>query len=327
MAKKISAQSGNVAVLPAPAVDFVQFAVRLGVELSGTVEERADMAAAHMSRSQRHMLASGILLSSIKAECDHGQFIALITERGFEDRAARRAMQYAQFILARPEAEREQLIELAPSKVIAFAGVDPEIVEASLQDGVDRIDALSVRALRQELAEAKASIADLSVQRDTAETELATARKRLAKGQPQREDAVPLVIADLRAEVAALAKKAELAIGSFQPLGVDVINLVGSEAHDWADATLRLAVAALGSLRLQIDGLLKSYLKELPGQDPSPTERSYLSKQEVAETARRYGELIALHDHEKALREWEAQQRRPRGKGRPAAKPDAPKGA
>lgn len=336
MAKKLPSQSGKVAVLPTKAKSddvvafdgMAEFAVRLGVELSGSVEERADSAAQHMSRSQRHMLASGILLLSIKSDCDHGRFNELIADHSFEARAAQRAMQYAQFVLSRPEDQREALIDMSKYKVLALAGADPEVVEMMLADGTTGIDSLSVRALQQELADTKAALADAAVQRDTAEAELVGARKRLAKGQPEREDAVPLVVADLRAEIVALAKKAQLAVESFDGVGADVMMLIGTdEAHGWADATLRLAVASLAAVRLQIDGLLKKFLKELPGEDPTPTERSFLSRQEIAETARRFGELIALNDHEKALREWEAQQKRPRGKGRPAAKPEAPKGA
>lgn len=62
------------------------------------------------------------------------------------------------------------------------------------------------------------------------------------------------------------------------------------------------------------------------GEDPSPSERSYLSKQEVLETARRFRELSQVHDYERALREWEREQAKPKGKGRPKAKPVAPGG-
>ncbi|MBZ8142959.1 hypothetical protein CLD22_24080, partial [Rubrivivax gelatinosus] len=165
--------------------------------------------------------------------------------------------------------------------------------------------------------------ADASVQRDTAEAELQAANKRL-KGA-DRADSVPLVVADLRAEVLALAKKAELAVDAFNPLGVDIALLIGTEASAWADGTMRLAVSALCALRLQLDGVLTKYLKEAPDA-AQPSELSYLSKQEVVEAAKRYAELTALHDHEKALREWEAQQKRPRGKGRPTARPVAPEG-
>ncbi len=305
--------------------DVVVFAASLGVDLAGAIDDRADIAADHMNRSQRHMLAAGLLLASIKAECDHGTFLDVIGERGFEQRAAYRAMSYAEFIASQPEAEREKLIGMPKYKVLALASADPEVIDAMRKDGVN-IDALSVRALTDRIRELEAGMTDVTVQRDTAEAELEGARKKLAKKPGDREDAIPHAVADLRAELLALGKKAELAIDGFNAAGVDVMLLVGTEtAHEWADATLRLATSNLIAIRLQLDGVLKKYLDQLPGQDPTPTDRSFLSKLEVVETAQRFAELTALHNHEKALREWEAEQKRPKGKGRPSAKPEAPK--
>lgn len=333
MAKKptttaLAAKSDNVVRFDA---DAAHFAVQLGVELSGSVEDRADMAADHMSRSQRHMLAAGVLLMSIKAETEHGRFTELLEARGFEERSARRSMQYAQFILERPEGERAALIELPKSKVLALAGADPEVIEAMLSDGTGSIDALSVRALREELGSLKANLADTQVARDKAETEAEGLRKKLNKGPKDREDQVPLVVADQRAEIQALTKKAQLSIESLNAIGPEIVGLIGGPAHDWWDANLRQGIAALGHLRLLLDGVLGAYLTALKDNnegkgDPMPTTRSHLTKQEVLETAQMYGQLVALHQHEQALREWERAQSRPKGKGRPANKPEAPKG-
>lgn len=299
----------------------------VSVQLDGTVAERIDQAAMHSSRSLRHELACGLLLISIKAECDHGEFVTLLESRGFEARGAQQSMQLARFVIGRSEEEREQLIGVQKSKVVQLASADPEVINALLDQGIDKIDALSVRALRHRLQDMTASAADIAVQRDTAEAEAAGLRKQLARQPGDRDDKLPLMVVDLRAEIMALGKKADLAISGFYGLGIDLINLrVTDEMHDWADATLRLAVSQLGALRLHLDGVLKSYLRELPGEDPSPTEQSYLTKQEVLDTARRFGELTQVHTYEHALRDWDRAQQRPRGKGRPAAKPVAPGG-
>ena len=96
----LAVKNDNVSFL---AGEAAQFAVRLGVELSGSVEERADMAAEHMNRSQRHMLASGVLLASIKAETEHGQFTELLEERGFVEG---NHGEPAQFVVEKAFAER-----------------------------------------------------------------------------------------------------------------------------------------------------------------------------------------------------------------------------
>lgn len=321
------ATTGDHVVAFALPAEAAEFAVRLGADLSGTVEERADAAADHLGRSQRHMLASGVLLASIKAECEHGRFMDLLAERGFEPRSAQRAMQYAQFVLTRPEDEREALIAMPHRKVLALASADPEVIEAMLADGAEKIDALSVRALTQEIADLKANLADTQVQRDTAETEAEGLKKKLARQPKDRADAVPMVVADLRAEIMAAQKKAALAIDALNALGVELVTLHGTEAaHDWADATLRLGVSALGAIRLQCEGVLRKYVDQLPGGDPTPSQRSYLSKDEVLEAAQSFAKLTQVDQYEKALREWERAQTRPRGKGRPTSKPEAPEG-
>jgi len=302
--------------------DVVQFAAGLGIDLGGSLDDRADRAAEHMNRSQRHMLASGLLLASVKNDCKHGEFAGLVEERGFEYRAARRAMQYAEFVLSRSDAERELLIGLPKSKVLALAGADAEVIDAVLTgDGEDDISALSVRALQERIRELQADLTDATVQRDSAEAE----QKKLKKSPTERADKVPLVVAELRAEIAAHSKTAELAIGAFQTIGVDVVGLGEAGAYDWADGTLRLGVAALQALRLQLDGLLAKYLQALP-DGAEPTLLSHLTPLESAEAAERFATLIAVHDYEKRLRAWEREQEKPRGKGRPNAKPEAPKG-
>ncbi len=302
------------------------FAATLGIDLVGTLDDRADRAAEHMNRSQRHMLASGLLLASIKAESEHGEFLALIEERGFEQRAAYRAMQYAQFILSRPEAERELLIGLPKSKVLALASADAQVIEAVLaDDGETSIDALSVRALQDRIRELEAAAVDADVELQTAQAEAKTLRDQ-AKNRKARADQVPLVVADLRAEIAEQARVAQLAIAEFQPLGEEVVSLGASGAVDWKDGTLRLAVSALDALRLQIEGHLAKYLKALPPGDAVPVAMSSFTQQEADEAQERFAVLIGAHKYSKELRLWEREQERPKGKGRPAAKPVAPKG-
>ena len=67
---------------------MTDFAVQIGLELTGSIDDRADAAAAHMNRSQRHALAAGLLLLSIKGDCKHGEFMGLVAARGFAQRTA-----------------------------------------------------------------------------------------------------------------------------------------------------------------------------------------------------------------------------------------------
>jgi hypothetical protein len=300
------------------------FAVELGVDLAASVSDRADIAAEHMSRSQRHMLAAGLLLMSVKAECERGEFLNVISERGFEVRAAQRAMLYANYVASRPEGERQKLIQTPKSKVLAIAGADEEVLEALASKGLN-IDALSVRALHEQIRELKAALADKTVQAETAEAE-ATAAKKAASRIKDRAGEVPIVIADVRAEVVAQAQAARIAVDEILSLGRDLMNLVGQDVvHDWVDPTARLAIAGLVSLQVAIDGALKQYVKGFSVEGVEPVPMSYLGPVEVEHVALKFADLIALNDHQTALRDWERKQARPKGKGRPETKPEAPK--
>lgn len=304
--------------------DVAVFAASIGIELGGTLDERADRAAEHMNRSQRHMLASGLLLASIKDACQHGEFTRLIEERGFEERNARRAMQYAEFVLSRSDEERALLIGLPKSKVLALAGADAEVIDQLLADGGERIDALSVRALQDRIRGLEADLVDRDVELQTAQADSQALRDQ-QQNRAKRADKMPLVVADLRAELAEQTRAAQLALGEFQPLGVEVVGLAAAGAQDWADGTLRLAVAGLSALRLQIEGLLQKYLRELPGGEANPVAMSSFTQQEADEAQERFAVLIGAHSYSKQLRQWERDQARPKGKGRPAAKPEAAK--
>jgi len=315
-------KSDIVSFFETHADDALALADELGIELDGSPNEQADRAAEHMSRSQRHMLAAGLLLGRLKASAGHGRFLTLIEARGFEARAAQRAMTYAQYIVSQPASERQRLIGMPQGKVLALASADPEVIEALVESGGD-IDALSVRALQEKIRELEAAVTDRDVRLETAEAEAKAAKKATKK---DRDSEVPLAIFDIRAEAVAQVERSRLAVDEVVALGRDLVNLTGVDGvYEWVDPTARLAAAGLIALQVQIDGAIKQLKKAFDLTDVKPAPMSYLTPGEVEEAAKRFADLIAIHQHEKALREWERQQERPRGKGRPAAKPEAPK--
>jgi len=312
--------------------EIVSYAARLGADLRAPLEDRADRAAEHMNRSQRHELATGLLLGSIKAECEHGQFLSMLEERGFEERSARRAMQYAQFILSRSDDEREFLVGLPKTKVMALAGADLEVVDDILENADGDIAVLGVRQLRLELRRLQAEKTNAEVDRDKAVAERDGLSKQLRKRRRDEEDndGVPLVIADVRAEAAALVKKAELALTSLYPLGVEMAGLGGhDEAGVWVQPSMRLALSGLVALRVQMDGLIGSYVQALGDKADKlkshPDSLAFLDASEIKTVAEDWERLTALHQHEAALRAHERDQAKPKGKGRPKAAPEAPK--
>lgn len=308
-------------------------AARFGLSLTDAKETRVDRAALNMNRSMHCMVAAGLDLASLQADCEHGEFLALITERGFEQSGAYRAIKYTEFLLGRSDDERERLLAMPKSKVLALAAADMAVIDDLLADeeGGD-LDSLSVRELRLRIRELQANNADLSVQSEAFEAERDGALKRLNKRNQRDVDegGVPLVMADLRAEITALVKKAELAIDSFTPLGVELMNFRGhDQAGVWVDGTGRLAITGLVALRVLADGAIKRFAEALDLDHSSfiggPDALSFLTEGEVLEVAREWPGLTSLHSHEEALRKHERDAAKPKGKGRPAAAPKAPK--
>lgn len=304
---------------------------RFGLNLADSKETRVERAAQNMNRSMHCMVAAGLDLASLQADCDHGEFLSLIEERGFSQPGAYRAISYTRFLLSRSEDEREVLLSMPKSKVLALASADAAVIDDLLDDDSDTdLDALSVRELRKRIKELQANSTDLSVQVDKAEAERDGALKKLKRRNRDEEDAgVPLVVADIRAEFAALVKKAELAVTSMHPVCVEAVLLRGHEqASDWVDPTLRLALSGLLSLRELIDGGLKG-LADAMGEKAKrlailPDALSFLDESEIKAVAAEWATLTATHSHEEALRKHERDQAKPKGKGRPAKAPEAP---
>lgn len=296
------------------------------LDLSASLALRAERAVQAYNMATMHMVEAGLLLASVRAEVGAEAFLAVLDERGMAKERAYELMRGAALIARLPPAQREQVIALSKSKVLALAGASAAAVQAALEDDELDIDLIGVRQLKQRIRDLEAGITDTTVQRDTAEAEAEGLRKRLARQPGDRDDKLPMVVADLRAELMALGKKASLAIDGFTPLGADLVALCCTEAgQTWGDASLRLAVAQLQALQVQLDGALRKCLTAFADQAAAPVPASYLTQQEMREAAERFEILTHTHSYEGRLREWEREQAKPKGKGRPAAAPKAPK--
>jgi len=185
--------------------------------------------------------------------------------------------------------------------------------------------------LKQEVEDLAAHNTDLGTQRDKAQNDLKAMEKKVRRAARDEEDmVVPLVVADVRAELAALIKKAELAVTSLHPIGVEVVGLVShADAAEWVEPTLRLGLSGLLAVRELVDGSIKSFAEAMGDNAKrlrsQPDTLSFLDASEIKSVAEEWSRLTAVHQHEAALREHERAQAKPRGKGRPAKAPDAPK--
>ena len=297
----------------------------LNISLDGTIDALVSRAVTAINQAALRAVEAGYLLLKVKTSAEHGQFGPLIESAGLSVYRAAEMMRMAKVLTLAPAAQRATMLEMPKHKVLALASADPVVLEALMEDGADKIDALSVRELKAEIKSMKKALVDVQVQRDTAEAELVTARRKL-HGREQRTDMVPNIVADTRQEIGAQAKKAELAIQSFGELLSELSSKSGVQG-DWFDATARQGVAALAALRYQLDAMLSAYTETLGDPDPMPTSLSYMTQQERVELHEKWRGLTAMHEYEKSMRAWERAQSRPKTAGRPMAKPTPPAAA
>lgn len=308
----------------------------IGVVFEGDTTARLARAAVAANEAALRAVEAGYLLMHVHAEvaAQGGDFAAALEQIGMQRQRAYEFISMARFASAVPDDQRAQLLALPKTKVLALAAAEPTVIEALVEDGdIGELGGLSVRDLRARIKELEAKTTDLAVERDTAQAKAEKAEKKLAgRSQAQRDDAVPVVIADLRHELGELKAKAELALRDFQPLGVELVTLRGNqEAWEWVAQTARIALAGLVAIKLQAEGVIAQYMDAF-GLDKrdmreAPDVTYGLTPTELVEHARQWDALMQTHAYEAALREWDRGQKKPKGKGRPEAKPVPPKGA
>lgn len=314
----VEGRSPNVRGFDFDAADAAA-AAQLGLVMEGAIENRLARAAMAYNQAARLTVEAGYLLLSIKTNLPRGEFEDRVESLGLSSQRASELMRMAKFVTSLPETQRLDMLTLPKTKVLALASADAEVIEELLEVGSDEIDGLSVRELRQRIRELEANLTDTNTQRDTAEANLEAVEQKLKRGLQPRADQMPHAVADLRAEITALAKKAELAIESFTGIANDLMPLIGSASHLWADGTLRLANAALASVRSQLEGAQRYLASALPEGEAENLIYTYLTQQEAAEVVEHYATLVSTHSHEKAYRAQQREAGRPKGRGRPKA--------
>lgn len=298
----------------------------LNISLDGTMDALVSRAVTAINQAALRAVEAGYLLLKVKSSTERGQFGELIESAGLSVYRAAEMMRMAKVLTLAPAAQRAAMLEMPKHKVLALASADPVVLEALMEDGADKIDALSVRELKAEIKSMKKALVDAQVQRDTAEAELKTTRQKL-HGREQRTDGVPNVVADMRQEIGALVREIEVRLQSMGEMarGLKHMKQGASAAVEWVDGTARQAIAGLSSVMYQADavvhilqlGVVEGDVLELPTV-------SQLSEDERDELHMKWRAITQIHEYEKSLRAYERAQARPKGPGRPLSKPVPP---
>lgn len=303
-------------------------ALALQVDLEGSVDARISRAISAVNQAALKAVEAGYLLLNVKAEVGHGRFTEAVEAAGLSRQRASEMMQMAKVLTLAPEAQRTRLLEMPKSKVVELARADQAVVEVLLEEGnADKIDALTVRELRAEISSLKATLTDVTVQRDSAEAEVTTLkRSKSVASKAGRADGVPMMVAELRAEILALQEKSRLAIASLQEMARGTDGMRGTALDQWAEPTAQMGLAALCALHVQLSGAIESWVQAagMTSVEVVGNILTRLTPAEVTENARAFDELAQVHAYESALRQWEREQGAPKGRGRPAAKPTPP---
>ena len=325
-AKGTELVSADVRTVVAFGAAEVALAHQLGLNLEASADVRTEQAVFAFNVATHNLIQAGLLLASVKAEMEKEAFEEMLAERGLNTRRAYELIQGATFCARLPESQRVEVMAMHKSKVLALASADPEVVESLLEDEDIELGGLSVRALRDRIHELEAENADKGVQLETAQNQVKAAQKAAARALKDHSSEIPLPVFDVRQEMVALIEKGHLSLESMQSACTTLAALRElADTREYVEPTARLGLSGLLSLRLQIDGLIHSYVAAFELETIKPDPISYLRDEEVELVARKFADLIALHKHEAELRDWHRKQDRPRGKGRPESKPEAPK--
>lgn len=305
-----------------------EVAEQLGIMVEAPVEDRITRAVVSYNMAARLAVEAGYLLLSVKASVAHGEFGAVTDAMGLSRYRAAELMRMAKFTTTLPPERREEMLVMPKQKVLALASADPQVVEELLHEGEDAdLNDLSVRDLRARLREMQAKVANAGVERQQAEAETEKLRKRLNKQENNRsENAVPEIVKNMRAEIGAMVKKAELSIdGVRQIFDAEITSVADVEGVGaWIEPTAQLGLAGLVALRIQLDGCINALTQQyncIEVIDNKPDMLASLSPDEMLAAAQHWSVLTQSHAHEAALRKHERESSKPRTRGRPKSAP------
>jgi hypothetical protein len=304
-AQAVEAKSDNLSDL----VVSPEFAGKIGIDLTANIETRWAAVRAHEEHGKARFAAMGLLLLSLKNDMPHGQFLPELERRGFEERQARRAMAYAEYVFSQPQKQQSRLLEMPVAKVAALAQADPEVVEALMSDG-ETVEQTTVRDLVEEIKALKKREANYDAELELAKNNIKrlTEAKRLTSFQPRTEE--------LRAECMALQLGGELHLNSLRKL-FDDTDIRAPEGqlqieHVW------IAANALAARAYDLTYHILTNVPRGTKLPERPHGNHILTPEEAEAWLLNYPLIENRYAAETASRQEKREAAKPRGRGRPA---------
>ncbi len=241
---------------------FGKLALHLGVDADAPAQELLELGISEINRAERSLMRAGACFIALKGQLPHGQFEIALEAAGVPLRQAQKAMQITQMLSELPQAVAQRLALAPPSKLLAIARADDQVLERLIEKGeLADMGTISVRELELKIKRLEGQLATEHTKRETAQAETARVKDR-ALHRLQRVD-MPEFCVVAREESTALTEQIDVALDGLTSLLND--NLLAShtevaEADRYAATaagtffhSLKAAWARAGFLLQQID--------------------------------------------------------------------------
>lgn len=313
----VDGESADVRRFELSAPDMRRIGTLVGADVDATPEEMLELGTQDFCRASKLMVRSGWYLLAVKESVGHGQFSQALESRDIDPRRAREVMRFAYQIHRLPADQAERLLSLQPSKAIALANADPDVVD-EIMEGDDEADfsELSVREMKARIKE----IEQRKVNVDTQNAELTAENKQLKAALLNKEQTShlpgPCLIA--RHEAAALSQQIIQAVEAMEDTYTrQVLSPVVLEDERIKAIALNSVYHALAGAAARCYGFIDRLQKEHGDTIGGMDQLMPFTEDEVERLVEARRLLVAEHNQDAEQRKQERAAAQPKRRGRP----------
>ncbi len=288
----------------------------LQLDLQVSAAQRLTSVVSRFNSAIKNITEAGVILLSVKAECEHGEFGEKLEQFGITSQRASEAMRYAQFTACLPSKDRAKVLELPKKRVLALASTEPQVIEAALNDDelFHDLSTMDYQSMRKKLRQLESRTTDLEVELDTERAKSGELRNKLN----QRFDTGPYpdFVLAARHEAAAQTGSALLNVDDLQRIFTELSTVVTTDqaSHNIALRSLYTHVNALSARCYQLVNDIRATCPDALGE---VTADLLYSDDELAAAIADRDLMMREHEQEKQIRENEREAAKPKGRGRP----------
>jgi len=288
-----------------------EVAESLGIVLAGSAADCINRSVELANAATRFSLESGYLLLRAKSLAQHGEFETILKKQGIDIYRAAELMRNARFYTSLSPTDRAKVFSLGKSKLLLLADADPEVVEDVLNDPTAGLESLSVRGLRQRIAQLEGEKNDVQAKLNTTESKLKRATdKTYVTGLESRTE-------DVRQEALALQLGVELNLHGLRKL-FDEQNLGDIKTEEGRLRLEQVWIITHAAVAKALDTL--AHIVSSVRVDDLPERamgQHILSPAEAERWIKSARDIENRHEAATFARSMKREDEKPRGRGRP----------